>query len=131
MTTPEPAPTPPEGGQPSYGTSTGLDPKIASLLAYVFGWVSGLILYLVEKDHQEVRYHAAQSILVSIAFFAVYIAVTILGFIPVIGFLFWLLGILVGLGAFVLWIYLMIQGYNLRHVRLPVVGGLAEQWAAK
>lgn len=130
MTAPEPMPTP-EEGRPSYGTSTGLDPRVAGLLAYLFGWVSGLILYLIEKDHPEVRYHAAQSILVSVAVIALYIPISILGFIPVIGLLFWLAGLVLGLASLGLWIYLIIQGYNLNHVRLPIVGGMAEQWAAK
>jgi hypothetical protein len=30
-------------------SSTGLDENIAALLSYVFGWVSGLIFFLIEK----------------------------------------------------------------------------------
>lgn len=130
---PPPEPRPPSSGQPSGapGTSTGLDPKIAGLLAYLVGWVSGLVLFLVEKEHLEVRFHAAQSILLSIAFAVVYVVLTILGFIPILGFVFWLVSLLVGLAGFALWIYLLVQGYNLNHVRLPVVGRMAEQWAAR
>ena len=41
-------------------SSTGLDENIAALLAYVFGWISGLILFLMEKDSRLVRFHAMQ-----------------------------------------------------------------------
>lgn len=119
-----------EPGGPE-ATSTGLDPKIASLLAYAFGWISGLIIYLVEKQHREVRFHAAQSVLVSLALTVAFIALSILMLIPVVNLLVLLVQVLLGLAAFALWIYMMIQGYNLRHVKLPVVGDMAEEWAAK
>lgn len=117
--------------QPSGSTSTGLEPNVGSLLAYAFGWLSGLILYLMETENREVRFHAAQSVLMSIALFAIYIPLFILGFIPVIGFLAWLATLAVGLGAFGLWVYMLIQAWNLHHVTLPVIGDMAEQWAAR
>lgn len=126
-----PSPEPQPQSQSQHGTSTGLDPKVAGLLAYLLGWVSGLVLYLVEKEHREVRFHAAQSILVSVALIALYIPLMILGFIPVIGLIAWVLSLLLGLAGFALWVYLLVQGFNLNHVRLPVVGAMAEQWAAK
>jgi uncharacterized membrane protein len=39
---------------------------VSGLLAYLFGWVTGLVFFLIEKEHREVRFHAAQSILVSV-----------------------------------------------------------------
>lgn len=125
--TPEPQSTP--GAQSS--TSTGLEPHVGSLLAYAFGWISGLILFLMETENREVRFHAAQSILLCIALLAVYIPLFVLSLVPVIGFLGWLATVAVGLGAFALWIYLLIQGWNLHHVKLPMIGDMAEQWAAR
>lgn len=113
----------------SDATSMGIDPKLAGLLAYLLGVISGLVIFLVEKKHQEVRYHAAQSIIVSVALIAANIVVGILSVVPVLGLIISILGYLVlGLGGLALWIYLMIQGYQLNHVRLPVAGDLAEQW---
>src|SRR6185437_14644116 len=48
-------------------SSTGLDENIAALLSYIFGWVSGLIFFLIEKDSRLVRFHAMQSILLNAA----------------------------------------------------------------
>ena len=48
-------------------SSTGLDENLAALLSYVFGWVSGLIFFLIEKDSRLVRFHAMQSILLNVA----------------------------------------------------------------
>lgn len=117
--------------EPQSSTSTGLDPNVASLLAYLFGWLSGLILYLMETQNREVRFHAAQSILLSIAVIAVYIPLFILGFVPVIGFLAWLATLVVGLGALGLWVYMLVQAWNLNHIKLPMIGDMAEQWAAR
>jgi uncharacterized membrane protein len=128
--TPPPDPATPGPASSPHGTSTGLDPKVAGLLTYLAGWISGLILYLVEKEHREVRFHAAQSILLSVALLAVWIVLSVLTMIPVLGLIFGLFGILLGLASVGLWIYLMIQGYNLKHVRLPVIGEMAERWAA-
>ena len=47
-------------------SSTGLDENIAALLSYVFGWLSGLIFFLIEKDSRLVRFHAMQSILLNV-----------------------------------------------------------------
>jgi len=59
------APAPPVQGAPGK-SSTGLDENVAALLSYIFGWVSGLIFFLIEKDSRLVRFHAMQSLLFNI-----------------------------------------------------------------
>lgn len=105
-------------------SSTGLEENIAALLSYVVGWVTGLIFFLIEKDSKYVKFHAMQSI---ITFGALMIISWILTIIPVIG---WVLGMLLGILAFVLWILLMIKAYKGEKYKLPVVGDLAEKWSA-
>ena len=60
-------------------TSTGLAPNLAAALAYAFGPISGVLFYVLEKDNRFVRFHAAQSIAISIAVFVISIALGILG----------------------------------------------------
>ena len=103
-------------------TSTGLDENVAGLLCYVLGWVSGLIFILLEKDNRFVRFHAMQSIIV---FGTINIAGIIFGWIPVVGVV---VGSLVGLLAFVLWIVLMVKAYQGEMYKLPVAGALAKKW---
>lgn len=112
-------------------TSMGIDPHLAGLLAYLVGLVSGLVIYLIEKDNREVRYHAAQSIIVAAAFIVAYVALGIISVIPVIGLISIVGYLVLGLGGLALWIYLLIQGYQLNHVKLPIAGDMAEQWADK
>lgn len=112
-------------------TSTGLDPSVNGLLAYLLGWVSGLVLLLVEKEHRETRFHAAQSLLLSVGLVGVWIVLGIVGMVPVIGILAWVASMLLAVASVALWVWLCVQGYQQRHVRLPVIGPMAENLAAK
>jgi uncharacterized membrane protein len=119
----EPAATPPEPS--AAATSTGLDPKLSGLLAYL--GIIGVVIFFIEKTHAEVRFHAAQNTVLVIASIGLWIALSVIS--VALPFL-WLLMLPLSLALFVLWIYLLIQGYNLNHVKLPIVGDLAEKWAA-
>ncbi len=106
-------------------TASGLQENVAGLLCYVLFWVSGLIFYLIETDNKFVRFHAVQSIIV-------------FGFLNIIGIVFgWMyyigtvMGPIVGLISFALWIALMVKAYQGTMYKLPVVGDLAEKWSAK
>ena len=98
-------------------TSTGLSPNVAGALAYLLGPLTGILFLVLEKENRFVRFHAAQSVLVSIAMVVLSIALTvlnsILAIIPILG---WIVGILltlvVGLGTFVLWLLLMFQAFQ-------------------
>ncbi len=122
--------------KPSSETSaTNLDPNLAALLAYVFGWVSGLIIFLIEPDNKYVRFHALQSIFFNVAIVIAMIGLSIvfgiLGAIPGLGILFLILLPLIwgigSLGIFALWIVLMIKAYQGEKFKLPVIGDIAEQ----
>jgi len=105
-------------------TTVGMDANLAAALSYVFGWVSGLILFLIEKENKFVRFHAMQSILFSVAWIAVMVvlAITIVGafLIPVAGLIF-----------FVLWIILIIKSFSGETFKLPVIGDMAEKYSNK
>lgn len=105
----------------SSSPSTTLDPKVGGLLAYLAGWVSGLILYLISKDPY-VRFHAMQSI---IYFAGLSIINIVFGFIPFIS----IVVMLINLASFVLWIVLMVKAYSGEKFKLPVIGDIAEERA--
>ncbi len=106
-------------------TSMGVDPKVGGLLAYL--GIIGIVVFFIEKTHREVRFHAAQNTVLCIALFALYFGLAVVAM--VIPFL-WLLNIPLWIASFALWVYLVIQGYNLNHVKLPVLGDIAEKWTA-
>ena len=122
---------PPAGGQ---ATSTGLDPKLAGLLCYILGLVTGLIFFLIEKTNPVVRFHAAQSIVFSVATIALWIVLTILSIIVyqiswTLGNLFNLITLLIWLGLFIVWIILLVKGYSGQKWKLPFLGDFAERMA--
>jgi uncharacterized membrane protein len=101
-------------------SSTGLDENIAGLLCYLAGWFTGLIFFFLEKDSRFVKFHAMQSIIISVVLTVVSI---VLGFLPFI----WRLTGLIGLAQFVIMVICMIKAYNREWFKLPVVGDIAEQ----
>ena len=143
---------PPPGQQPGYGQQPplagqqpvagqpapvveGLQPPIANLISYLLGWLGGLIMYLTQRN-PEVRFHGIQSIGLSVAVIAGYIILTILAFVGatlnsgLIVLIIGLVQLVFFIAAFVLVIYMAVQGYNQKHVKLPVIGDLAERYAA-
>jgi uncharacterized membrane protein len=116
-------------------TSMGMQANVAAGLSYIFGWVTGLIFFLSEKQNQFVRFHAMQSILFSAGLTILYIAVWVLDFVFAlanVGFLALLFGCLfwiVGLAAFVVWIILLINAFQGKKFKLPVIGDYAERYA--
>lgn len=102
-------------------TSTGLDQNIAGLLTYLAGFITGIIFIILEKENRFVRFHALQSIFISVALFALNI---VLSFIPILG---WILSLLISPLAVVLWIVLMVKAYQGKWFKLPVIGNMAEK----
>ena len=49
-------------------TSIGMQPNLAGLLCYFFGFITGLVFYLIEKKNKFVRFHAMQSMVDSEVF---------------------------------------------------------------
>jgi uncharacterized membrane protein len=125
-------------GQPGYqqpfgapgvaNTSLGLTQNVASGLSYVFGWVSGLIIFLTEKQNRLVRFHAMQSILFFGGLSVANILLGIASSFSILGFLGYLSSLLYIVG-FVGWIVLVINGFQGKYFKLPIVGDYAEKYA--
>lgn len=105
-------------------TSTGLQANIAGLLCYLFGWVSGLIFFLIEKENKFVKFHALQSLIV---FGVLSLVMIILPFIAIIPILGWLAVLIIPLLSLVLWIVLMVKAYQGECFKIPLAGEIAEK----
>jgi uncharacterized membrane protein len=105
----------------------------AEELCYVVGFVIGIIFLVMAPYNQNktIRFHAFQSIFLSVAWFVVWFALNILlGLMHMAGvFGAFFLAPLIGLGFFVLWIYMIVMAYQGKQVLLPVIGPLAKQQA--
>jgi uncharacterized membrane protein len=128
---PPPAPQPGGPARPATGTSTGLDPRLSGVLAYLFWIVGGILFLATEKEHQIVRFHAAQSVVLAIVEIAVWVVFMILTAIPFLGVLFGILAAFFWLLALLLALFLMWKAYQLERYKLPLLGEYAEKLAAK
>ncbi len=133
MTNPK-RPGAPKRDAPNYSTSTstGVEPTVAAALSYILGLITGIVFLVLEKDNRYVRFHAAQSIVVSIFIIIASIGVSmvsgVLAFIPIIGWaVVLLLTMGLGAGTFVLWLLLMWRAYQGEEWELPVAGELARK----
>ena len=118
-------------------SGTGLAPNVAGALSYVLGPITGVLFVLLERNSY-VRFHAFQSILVSVAWIVFWIAYTIVmgifSMVPVLGFLVAILGFLIslvlGLGGLILFIMLIVKAAQGERWKLPYVGNMAESYAS-
>lgn len=104
-------------------TSMSMRARTAGLLCYLFGWVGGLVFFLLERENRFVRFHAIQSIL----FFG---SMSILGWVcSYLPFVLFGLGGVVGLVSLIAWIVLMVSAHRGRYYKLPLFGYYAEKLA--
>jgi len=119
-------------GASQYGPSTmQMDPKTAAGLSYVLGWITGIIFFLMEKQNRFVRFHAMQSILFfgGLSVLSIVLQVVTGLNIPFISFLTLCVNGLLGIVGLVGWIVLLINGFQGKYFKLPVIGDYAEKYA--
>lgn len=131
-------------GATETGTTTGteLDENAAGALSYLLGLVTGIVFYVID-DREFVRFHAAQSIAFNLVIIAAYVVLTVLqivfsgillsgstgGFIlgSLISLVLLLVWIVLLIGGFAAWIYMMYKAYNGTTPRMPLAAGIADQ----
>ena len=97
------------GGAPS---EAGSNKKTYTILAYLLGWVTGIIFLFVGKDDPDVKWNAANSIIV---FGALSVVSAVVSYIPVVNVLVFLVG-------FVFWAIFMVQAIQGTGQRIPAPG---------
>jgi len=103
-------------------TALGIDENIEAVLCYLFIWVSGIVLYLLEDKNKFIRFHGMQSFLVFLPLNIVYVILWLVPF----G---WIIGWVVVLLMVVLWLVLMIKAFQNERFKLPLVGDLADRYS--
>ncbi len=117
-TTPPPLPT---GGTPSSNRG------VMIVLSYL--WLLALVPLLVEKDDKEVQWHAKHGIVLMLAelflWIAIYIVQAILG--TILGCLFALLTLPIGLGIIAVHVIAIVKGLNGGRLIIPGVSQYVER----
>ncbi|HUP01793.1 MAG TPA: DUF4870 domain-containing protein [Gemmatimonadota bacterium] len=114
------------------GETTGMDPRLAGLLAYLVPPITGIIFYLIEKRQAVVRWHAAQSIVFGVAWIVLWIVFSVLSMvlstIPILGWIITLLiWVVLFIGGLVLWVICLIKGYSGEIWRMPFLAQYADR----
>lgn len=117
--------------------SAGMESNVAGALTYFAGLITGIIFLLMDpfKNDRFVRFHAYQSIFFNVAWIGFWIVWIIAGMVlgAVTKGLFFIIELPVNLllmvGGFCLWAYLMYSAYQKKTFKLPVIGALAAKQA--
>lgn len=111
-------------------TSTGVDARLSSVLCYAGWWVTGLVFLFAERRHPDVRFHAAQSLIVfgaiTVALFvcggasavALFVAAPTFQMLQAVGNAIWFAAVL-------LWLVLLVKAWRGETWRVPIAGDLA------
>lgn len=95
-----------------------MEQKVRGLLAYLFGWVGGLIVLFALKDNDDrTKFNACQSIVISVSSM---VLTFVIGFIPYVRSFSWVISTLM----FVLSVIGMVKAYKEEDYELPVISDL-------
>jgi uncharacterized membrane protein len=117
--------------------ASGISVNAAAALTYLGGFVTGIIFLLIEpyKSDRLVRFHAFQSIFFNVAWVGLWVVWTIVGILlsaVTKGLFFFLqmpIDLVLMVGGFALWIWLMYSAYQGKTFKLPIIGALAAKQA--
>jgi uncharacterized membrane protein len=117
-------------------TPVTMNDNLAGALCYLLGFITGILFLVLSPYNQNrtIRFHAFQSIFLNIAWFGIWIVVTIISLafriIPLLGtFISIVLHLALFLAGLVIWFYLLFKTYNGEKVVLPLVGPFADKQA--
>jgi uncharacterized membrane protein len=116
---------PPPPGQPAPMGGTGAvgsNKKTYTVLAYILGWIGGLIFLFVGKDDPDVKWNAAQSLIIFGGLSVIIAVLDAIHLVPVAA-LVWVVG-------FVFWVIFLIQSLqgNGSRIPAPLIGPTIERY---
>jgi uncharacterized membrane protein len=114
------------------------NPRVTAALCYAVPYVVAVLVLLRERRNRFVRFHAAQSLIffvtISLAQLVLFIVLVVVGNIVGISALSFALGLLfigafvaLGVGALVLWLWMLADCWAGRATAFPILGSLAHR----
>lgn len=115
---------------PAVASAGGMTDNVAGMLAY-FTIIPAIVFLVIEPYNRSrfVRFHAFQCLFFAVAWTALWIALSIVAHIPILGWLTILIWPLVGLAGLVIWIILVLKANQGQMYKLPMIGDMAEKQA--
>jgi len=120
----------PAASAPAQASTGGIADNVAGMLAYVT--IIPAIIFLVLEPYNKnrfVRFHSFQCLFFCVALIIIQIGLTIISFFPFLALLTIPIHLLIGVGAFIVWIILLIKAYGGEMYKLPIIGDMAEKQA--
>jgi uncharacterized membrane protein len=113
-------PPPPGQPTPAGGASAASNSKTNVILAYLLWWITGLIFLFVGKNDPDVKWNAAQSVVVLGGLWLIGIIVTFV--FPPVGYLIYLVGV-------VYWVIFLVGAFNYQggHIKAPGIAQFTDQ----
>ena len=117
-------------------SSTGLSARTEAILGYLFWWLGGLVFFVIERKNRFVRFHTLQAVLLAISLFVLFFVIIFAGIAAAFvngglaGLIFSLGNLVVWVGGFIAWLVGMINAFQGKYFKLPVIGDLAERWSS-
>ena len=102
----------------------GLNENMAAALSYLGIFFTGIVILILERENKFVRFAALQS---TVLFLPVFLIMGVLGWLSgiwVLGLIFGLARWLIGVAAFLAWLYLMFSAYKGQAVKIPILGDI-------
>lgn len=100
-------------------TVFGLDENLAGALAYAGMFITGIVVFVAERENKFVRFCALQSFIFFAVWTAILIVVSPLNMIPIIGgILPWLISTI----GIITWVYLAVTAFLGKTVKIPILG---------
>lgn len=120
-------------------TALGLDKNVGSLLCYLpiclISVIYSIIVIVSDKENKDVRFHAFQSLILSVIYIVAIVVIQIVGGVAgaagsgALAGLVMILALVVIVAFLGAMIFGMIKGYQGQQFKFPVVGDMAEKWA--
>lgn len=104
-----------------------LESNVEAALSYLITPLTGVAVFIFEKNNKFVRFHAFQSILLGVIWIGLNFASTMLTFL-LIGFV---LVPVINIACFIAWLLCMWKAYNKVEFELPIIGKIAHSQVNK
>lgn len=120
----------PAGGPAPAVAQQGMTDNVAGMLAYIT--IIPAIIFLVMEPYNRnrfIRFHSFQCLFFCAALIVLHVGLGIFGIVPGVALLTFPLHMLINVGAFIVWIVLLIKANQGQMYKLPFIGDLAQQQA--
>lgn len=121
-------PPPPSYTPPPSGPAGGVSQNRTVMIVLSYLGLLCLIPLLVEKDDKEVQWHAKHGLVLTLCFFVLFVVLTILGHVPVLGCISLLIWPVIGLAWLIIAILCIMKGVNGERFLIPGVSQYADRF---